>query len=135
MNESVLTERTVETELAAFQSLSGIKAAYVGEQPSRRTLDAIHDGAVRMAARRRFARRVFAVAKVASVLCLLSGAAWYLTGAGEQPEGSADSGVGDATAPTLTVNAGSLSEEELLLDIQGMDDESFFASQEDAFLL
>ncbi|MBO4287164.1 MAG: hypothetical protein J5985_03240 [Kiritimatiellae bacterium] len=125
MNEDVLTEQMVEEELSAFQSLSGGKTVYAGERPSQQALDAVHIAAVRSASRRLFARRVSAFVKVAAVLCLVSGAAWYLAGARKTSK-----------APSVvTVNTGSLSEEELLLDIQGMDDESFFALQEEAFLL
>ena len=126
MSEHVLTERMVEEELSVLQSLSGNKSAYAGEEPSRRMLEAVHTAAVRSSSRRLFVRRVFLFAKVAAVFALLLGAAWYLAGAKKQSK---------APPSVLTVNAASFSEEELLLDIQGMDDESFFSQEEEVFLL
>ena len=78
MNEKAWTEQAVETELAAFRSLSGIGSAYAGETPSQGTLDAVHAAAVRSASRRLFARRVSKFAKFAAVLSLFAGVAWYL---------------------------------------------------------
>ena len=117
-NEHALTEKTVEEELAAFRPFPG--SAFAGEVPSPRTLGAIHTAA----RRHLFLRRVYLVTKLAAVFCVLFVAAKALLPSSRP-----------AHSPTLIRNESPLSEEELLLDIQGMDDESFFSPQEEAFLL